>query len=53
MAHRFTQRDEAARPEFGVDRKWLADGQTDAIVPKPTSATWVGVPLSHARTPHR
>lgn len=28
LAHRFTLCGAAARPEFGVDRKWLAERQT-------------------------
>lgn len=31
MARRFTWCDALPGPEFGVDRKWLAERQTDAI----------------------
>lgn len=37
VAHRFTWRDAAVRSEFGADRKWLAERQTDATDSTPTS----------------
>lgn len=36
LAHRVISCDAAARPEFGVDRKSLADRQTNTIDPRST-----------------